>query len=255
MVLRRVVLPLTTVLLLALATSCPKSRVTSSVPAAPTLGKSSKPVIAFFSSEPNAVTAGKSVSLRWSVTGAQRVQIDNGLGTVESSGSRQMQLNGSTTYKLEATNAAGTASAVLTVNVIAPLSSGTESPDGRSGAKSFDLLATQLQDIHFNYDKEEIPAAEKSIIDRDALVLKNLIASDPGVVVIIEGHCDERGSAEYNIALGDRRANVVKNLFVHSGLPENKFNTISYGKEQPVCLSTEEDCLARNRRVHFTPSK
>lgn len=198
------------------------------------------------------MAAGQLFSLRWSVTNARDIQIDNSIGAIEASGSRQMRSNSTTTYKLEASNSAGKTSAVLTVNVIAPHPT---TSDLETNIKSFALLATQLQDIHFNYDAEQVSDTEKSVIDRDIRVLKDLLATDPGVVVIIEGHCDERGSSEYNIGLGDRRANFIKSLFVHSGLPEDKSNTISYGKEQPVCLSSEDDCLARNRRVHFTPSK
>ncbi|HSU33383.1 MAG TPA: OmpA family protein [Bryobacteraceae bacterium] len=254
MILKRVALAPAAVLLLVLSASCPKAGVPSSVPAAPTPAMPSKPIVGFFTAEPTTVTARQPVSLRWSVRNATRVRIDNGLGEVELSGDRQVELNRTTMYKLEAANSSGTTLAALTVTVNSPPPAGAESAEGR-GVGSAGLLATQLQDIHFVYDKEEVLETEKAIVDKDAVVLKNLIAADPDVVVIVEGHCDDRGSSEYNLGLGDRRANYIKDLFVRDGLPGNKLNTISYGKEQPVCLSLAEDCLARNRRVHFTPSK
>src|SRR5437660_1092026 len=70
----------------------------------------------------------------------------------------------------------------------------------------------------------------------------------------IEGHCDERGSAEYNIGLGDRRANAAKEFLISQGVAANRINTVSYGKERPVCRDANEECYVRNRRAHFTPN-
>lgn len=253
MIIRRVVVTPVTVLLLGLAVSCPK---TASPPASPTPQPQSlsKPTVDFFSAEPLTIASGQSAALRWSVKDAARVQIDNGIGEVESSGTRQVQPTATATYRLQATNSAGTTVALATI------STGRQAAGDAKTRKppieeSADILATQLQDIHFNYNKEEILESEKGIFEKDTSVLRSLIAADPSVVVIIEGHCDERGSSEYNLALGDRRATFVKDTFVHAGLPADRLNTVSYGKEQPVCLLPTEECLARNRRVHFTPSR
>jgi peptidoglycan-associated lipoprotein len=75
---------------------------------------------------------------------------------------------------------------------------------------------------------------------------------DPSFMVTIEGHCDERGSAEYNIGLGDRRSAAVRDALVSMGIPGDKLKTVSYGKERPICTDANESCYARNRRAHFS---
>ncbi len=90
------------------------------------------------------------------------------------------------------------------------------------------------------------------ILQADATALKTIFAQDATFTVQIEGHCDERGSAEYNLALGDRRATATKNALVALGIPADKLKTISYGKERPLCTDATEECYARNRRAHFS---
>jgi len=94
--------------------------------------------------------------------------------------------------------------------------------------------------------------SDQSILQADANALKTIFAQDSTFTVQIEGHCDERGSAEYNLALGDRRATATKNALVTLGIPADKLKTISYGKERPLCTDATEDCYARNRRAHFS---
>jgi peptidoglycan-associated lipoprotein len=106
--------------------------------------------------------------------------------------------------------------------------------------------------VHFDYNAGDVRQADATLLEQDANVLKNLFSVDPAVVVIIEGHCDERGSAEYNMALGDRRAAVVKGALVNLGVAGDKLTTISYGKERPLCVDATEGCHARNRRAHFS---
>ena len=115
-----------------------------------------------------------------------------------------------------------------------------------------EILARQVQDIHFEYDKSDIRPEDQSILQGDANALRTIFNMDPNFVVTIEGHCDERGSAEYNIGLGDRRASATKDALVGMGVPADKLKTISYGKERPLCTDASEDCYARNRRAHFS---
>ena len=122
-------------------------------------------------------------------------------------------------------------------------------PDQPSPAE---ILARQVQDIHFEYDKSDIRPADQSILQADATALKTIFSMDPGFVVTIEGHCDERGSAEYNIGLGDRRAATTRDALVAQGLPADKLKTVSYGKERPLCTDASESCYSRNRRAHFS---
>jgi peptidoglycan-associated lipoprotein len=82
--------------------------------------------------------------------------------------------------------------------------------------------------------------------------LKQIFAQEPNFTVVIEGHCDERGSAEYNLALGDKRSTSAKDFLVQLGVPANRIKTISYGKERPQCTDANEGCWQKNRRAHLS---
>ena len=103
-----------------------------------------------------------------------------------------------------------------------------------------------LKDIHFDFDKYDIRPGDAKILDGNATWLK---AND--VLVLIEGHCDERGTNEYNLALGERRAKATMNYLVSQGVQANRITIISYGEERPLCTEKNEACWARNRRAHF----
>jgi peptidoglycan-associated lipoprotein len=104
-----------------------------------------------------------------------------------------------------------------------------------------------LKDIHFNYDKYDIRREDEGILKENAAFLKK----DPKMKVQIEGHCDERGTTEYNLALGERRANSAKKYLVSLGVSSNRISTISYGKERPLDRGHNEQAWARNRRAHI----
>ena len=103
------------------------------------------------------------------------------------------------------------------------------------------------ENIHFDFDKYVLTPKAMMILDEKASYLRE----HPAVRVLIEGHCDERGSNEYNLALGDRRANSAKNYLVKSGVAESRITTISYGEEQPLCMEHAESCWWKNRRDQF----
>jgi peptidoglycan-associated lipoprotein len=109
------------------------------------------------------------------------------------------------------------------------------------------LFSSNVQTIYFDYDKSEIRADQMSRLQSNASWLKQ----NPNVRFTIEGHCDDRGSQEYNLALGDRRANAVKEYLVSQGIAERRMNVISYGEDRPVCREETEDCYQRNRRAEF----
>ena len=98
--------------------------------------------------------------------------------------------------------------------------------------------------VHFEYDKYEVTSEDRDILQRQAAWLQKY----PQVRVTVEGHCDERGTREYNLALGARRANAVKEYLVSLGVPSSRMETISYGKERPICTESDESCWAQNRR-------
>ena len=118
-------------------------------------------------------------------------------------------------------------------------------------ARIEDLLA-QIKDIYFDYDKQEIRPDAESTLQSNAIALREILKQYPDYKLRIEGYCDERGSDEYNLALGDRRAKSAREFLVRLGLPENQLETISYGKEKQVCSDHSEDCWQKNRRAHTT---
>ena len=105
----------------------------------------------------------------------------------------------------------------------------------------------ELNDIYFDFDKYEIRSADARTLDTNAAWLK----SNAGMLVLIEGHCDERGTNEYNIALGERRAKATMNYLISQGVAQSRVSIISYGEERPVCTDHNEACWAKNRHAHF----
>jgi peptidoglycan-associated lipoprotein len=103
------------------------------------------------------------------------------------------------------------------------------------------------ENIHFDFDKYVLTPKAMMILDEKAAYLRE----HPEVRVLVEGHCDERGTNEYNLALGDRRANSAKTYLVKSGVGESRITTISYGEEQPLCMDHAESCWWTNRRAQF----
>ncbi|MBE0603899.1 MAG: peptidoglycan-associated lipoprotein Pal [Deltaproteobacteria bacterium] len=107
--------------------------------------------------------------------------------------------------------------------------------------------ASPFADVRFDFDKSDLrDDAKKTCQEVAAYMNKN-----PGKKLLVEGHCDERGTAEYNMALGDRRATSVKNYLVSLGVPTTALSTVSYGKERPLDPAHTEDAWAKNRRAHF----
>jgi len=104
-----------------------------------------------------------------------------------------------------------------------------------------------LADIHFDYDKAELREGDRQILARNAETLKKF----DFLKIKVEGHCDERGSVEYNLALGQRRATAAHDYLVSLGVAADRLQTVSYGKEIPLCQESTEECWARNRRDHF----
>jgi peptidoglycan-associated lipoprotein len=116
----------------------------------------------------------------------------------------------------------------------------------RPSPREFTSVA-DLRDIHFDFDKYDIRPGDAKVLDSNASWLK----SNPNHLVLIEGHCDERGTNEYNLALGERRAKSTMNYLVSQGVQASRITIISYGEERPTCPQKNEECWAKNRRAHF----
>jgi peptidoglycan-associated lipoprotein len=201
---------------------------------------------ASLSANPNTVNQGQPTTLTWETTNATDVSID-GIGAVQPSGSQQVTPTDSTTYHLTAKGAGGNqeATARVTVTQPAPPVAAAPSPSEE------DLFASSIKDIYFEYDKSDIRGDQQSSIQADVQFLN----SHQGINFTVEGHCDERGSTEYNLALGDQRAAAVKNALTQAGVPVSRIKTISYGKEKPFCAESNEACWQQNRRGHFVYQK
>jgi len=133
----------------------------------------------------------------------------------------------------------------------APAQSGTATTaapasTARPSLKEFTAVAA-LKDVFFEFDKYDIRAEDAKTLDANATWLK----ANAENLVLIEGHCDERGTNEYNLALGERRAKAAMNYLVSQGVQANRITIISYGEERPLCNEKNESCWSKNRRAHF----
>ncbi len=201
---------------------------------------------ATLTANPNSVVAGQPITLSWETSNATDISID-GLGSVESSGTRQVTPTDSTTYHLVAKGSGGTQEATARVTVSA---AGPTQPQ-ESSLTEEQAFAQNVKDIYFDYDAYDVRGSDQATLQADVAFLKQ----HPRIHFTIEGHCDERGSTEYNLALGDNRASAAKNALVQLGIPADSIRTISYGKEKPFCTESNEQCWQSNRRAHFTVSK
>lgn len=139
-----------------------------------------------------------------------------------------------------------------------PLSEGPDiQPVDQDAASSADLLSDAsgeggpLEDVRFDYDSAELTADARVLLERHAQWIK----AHPGLRIAVEGHCDERGTVDYNLALGDQRARSARDYLVSLGVDAARLTTVSYGKERPLDPGTGEAAWARNRRAHFAVSR
>lgn len=127
----------------------------------------------------------------------------------------------------------------------------SRTPDAATRARIQDLL-DRIQDAYFDYDKHTLRPDAETALKTDAQTLAIIIRQYPDYKLTVEGHCDERGSEEYNIALGDARAKQAKEYLATLGLPADQLALVSYGKDKPVCTDHDEACWQKNRRAHIT---
>lgn len=212
-----------------------------------------RPSILAFSVEPTTIEPGQSATLRWNVSGATSISIDQGIGHVSPTDTHTVTPRESTTYTLTAVGPSGgqsTATATVTVTSAAP------PPPSTTPTLSLDeRISRQVQDIYFDYDQFTVRDDARGVMATNAVALKSIFHDYPSATVIIEGHCDERGSAEYNLGLGDKRASATRDYLVQLGVPIDKLKSVSYGKERPVCNEANESCYQKNRRAHFAAAQ
>ncbi|MGA2879858.1 MAG: OmpA family protein [Bryobacteraceae bacterium] len=127
-------------------------------------------------------------------------------------------------------------------------------PDAATRARIQDLL-NRIQDAYFDYNKHTLRPDAEAALKMDAQTLADIIKQYPDFKLTVEGFADERGSDEYNLALGDARAKQTKEYLSNLGLPGNQLAVLSYGKDKPVCTEHDEECWQKNRRTHITQAQ
>src|SRR4030081_339832 len=121
-------------------------------------------------------------------------------------------------------------------------------------SKALEDYLNKLLDAYFDYDKADLRTDARTALNSDSSELRSLLKEFPNAKFVVEGNCDERGSPEYNLALGDRRAKAAQEFLTQIGVPSERLSTISYGQERPVCTEHDENCWQKNRRAHLSAS-
>jgi peptidoglycan-associated lipoprotein len=195
------------------------------------------------SADPTSISKGDSSTLSWTSTNATQLTIAPEVGTVTAEGTTKVTPADSTTYTITASGPGGSANSTARVTVSAP----TPPVEPAPSADMDSIFSKEVQDAYFDFNKADIRPDARAALAKTADFLRNY----PQIRVTIEGHCDERGSTEYNLALGDRRAGAVKQYLVSLGLSADRISTVSFGKEKPFCNQSNEACWQQNRRGHF----
>lgn len=234
----RFVFPVIALSCLLLLTSCAKktAKVTQPQPPAPA-------PTAAISASPGSIQQGQSTTLTWQTANANDITI-SGLGTVPASGSRTVAPGITTTYQLVAKGPGGSQDATASVTVTAATS---QVVPPQHQLTDEELFLQSMKDVYFDFDKSDIRTNERSVAENDA----GFLAKHPNLRFVVQGHCDDRGSEEYNLALGESRARSIREALIAEGISADRIKTVSYGKEQPFCKEEDEACWQQNRRDHF----
>jgi peptidoglycan-associated lipoprotein len=226
---------------LVIVTGCKKK---TPPPAAQTAPPVTAPApTAKITAQPDAISAGDQVTLTWKTTDATSVSIE-GIGDVPTSGTKSVTPTASTNYHLVARGEGGTAddTARVTVSAPPPVAQPTNSMSAEEEFKA------NVQDIFYAYDAYDVSPEAQGILSKDAAYFN----SHPNVRIVIGGYCDERGSNEYNLALGQNRADAAKSALITAGIAAGRIRVVSYGKEKPFCSESTEACWQQNRRAGFS---
>jgi peptidoglycan-associated lipoprotein len=198
--------------------------------------------------DPVAIDLGQSVVLNWRTTDATSVSID-GIGPVNVNGTQTVSPSSSTNFHLVAKGDGGSTEASVRVTVRVPVAPTVPAESADNSNMGSDAVFHQnVPDIFFDYDSYALrPEGEAS-----ATKAASYLTAHPDIRIVIGGYCDDRGSAEYNLALGESRANSVKTALVNAGVASNRIRVVSYGKEKQFCTDETESCWQQNRRAQFS---
>jgi len=211
----------------------------------PTPAAPASPPTATITADPAAIDLGQSVVLNWRSQNATSVNID-GIGEVNLNGTQTVSPSNSTNFHLTAKGDGGTTEANVRVTVRVPVAPTAPAPTADMGSEA--AFHQNVQDIFFDYDSYEIRPDATTSVSQAA----NYLNSHPSIKVVIGGYCDDRGSAEYNLALGENRANSARTALVSAGVSASRLRVISYGKEKQFCTEENETCWQQNRRAQFS---
>ena len=238
----RILVPLALLVALVGVSGCKKKTPPPPIETAPPAAAAPAPT-AQLTATPTVISAGDQVQLSWRTTDATSVSID-GIGDVPTSGVRTVSPSTSTSYHLVARGDGGSADATARVTVnSAPA---VVVPSNTMSAE--EEFKANIQDAFFDYDTYDVRSDAQAVLAHDA----SYLVSHPDIKVVIGGYCDERGSNEYNLALGQNRADASKNALVTAGVAATRIRVVSYGKEKPFCSESTEECWQQNRRAGFT---
>ncbi|MEO8870958.1 MAG: peptidoglycan-associated lipoprotein Pal, partial [Granulicella sp.] len=234
--------------ILGTAAGCHKKGIDSNIgtmAGAPSANTGNAPT-AVITADPLAIDLGQSVVLNWRTQNAENVSID-GIGTVPVNGTQTVSPANSTNFHLVAKGPGGDTEANVRVTVRVPTAPTAPVADnGNMGSEA--EFKQNVQDVYFDYDSYELRPDAQSAASKAAAYLQ----SHPAIKVVIGGYCDERGSAEYNLALGENRANAAKTALVNAGVSSSRLRVVSYGKEKQFCTEENESCYQQNRRGQFS---
>jgi peptidoglycan-associated lipoprotein len=234
---------LTAVLVVAFAAGCTKKPPAAQPTPPPPPPPAARPTVSL-QANPTSINKGDSTTLSWTSTDATQLTISPDVGAVTAQGSTKVTPSDSATYTITASGPGGSADSSVRVTVAAPPAPPQQQPTGPS---IDELFLKEVRDAYFDFNKADIRADAREALAKTAEFLR----AHPEVRVTIEGHCDERGSTEYNLVLGDRRAAAVKSYLVSLGISTDRMTTTSLGKERPFCTESNEECWQRNRVGHF----
>ncbi len=236
----------TTSAALLFSTGChKKTNVVNPASLGPAGGVAEAAPTASLTANPLTIDQGQSVVLNWRTQNATSVSID-GIGTVPVNGTQTVAPSTSTDFHLTAKGDGGTTEADVRVTVrVAEAPAAPSNEAGDMGSEA--AFHQHVQDLFFDYDSYELrPDARSSVAQASAY-----LQAHPAIRIVIGGYADERGSAEYNLALGENRANSAKTALVAAGVAPSRIRVVSYGKEKQFCTESNESCWQQNRRDQF----
>jgi peptidoglycan-associated lipoprotein len=209
------------------------------------------PPTASLTADPTIVDLGQTVVLNWRTLNANSVSID-GIGQVNPNGTQTVSPSSSTNFHLVARGDGGTTEANVRVTVRVPAAPEPVAPSGITehtiGTVTDADFRAAVKDLFYDYDSFDLRPDAQAAVSQDA----SFLVQHPDVKVLIGGYADERGSAEYNLALGENRANAARTALINAGVAPTRIRIVSYGKEKQFCTDSNESCWQQNRRAQFT---